>query len=302
MTNQISKMCNTSSCATSCGVPPRPRAPHSAPQVEDWRRVLVDNTSDYMSELDQDMVCQIPRVMSKCAGKLVTNEYIAEQFDMYGIGDVSKIDWRGPFEHRRDDGSVVHSYWEVYVYFKEWYNTSDAAKFQKHIQTEVKTKLWYDADNYWIVNQCKNPMSKRECMMRDEIRKLKCQLYDAQNREAERDAHQAGMEAYYTTQMMQRDDYIEKLQQYISSHVDNYENGLAEDPLHDDHLPGVSEMWSAKEPRGFELSPPPSPTSSSGSVDNDDEDLEAGLMRTLSEHPGRTASGLQRTMTYCGEE
>ena len=294
MTNQMSKMSSTASCATSCCAPPRPRAPQSVQPVEDWRRVQVESTTDFTDELDQEMVCQIPRMMTKCRGKMVTDEFIAEQFDENGIGDVTKIDWRGPFDHCRPDGSVVHSYWEVYVYFKEWYNTPEAAKFQKHVRTEVKTKLWYDQDNYWIVNQCKNPMSKRECMMRDEIRKLKCQLYDAQTREAEREAHVAGMEAYYSTQMMQRDDYIAQLQQYIGGHIDNYENGLAEDPLHDDHLPGANEMWSAKEPRGFELSPPPSPTSSSGSVDNDDEDLEAGLMRTLSTHP---EYGLERTMT-----
>jgi len=33
-----------------------------------------------------------------------------------------------------------------------------------------------------------------------------------------------------------------------------------------------------------------------------DNDLEAGLMRTLSEHPDRTAGGLQRTMTCKGDE
>merc|ERR1719199_92810 len=115
----MSKMCNTSSCATSCGAPPRPRAPHSVQPVEDWRRVQVESTTDFTDELDQDMVCQIPRMMTKCRGKMVTDEFIAEQFDENGIGDVTKIDWRGPFDHCRPDGSVVHSYWEVYVYFKE---------------------------------------------------------------------------------------------------------------------------------------------------------------------------------------
>jgi len=298
MTNQMINVCNTSSYTSSCGAPPLPRLPQS---VEDWRQVKLENTMDFESELNQEMVCQIPRMMSKCRGKVVTDEFIAEQFDENSIGDVTKIDWRGPFDHTRPDGTVVHSYWEVYVYFKEWYNTPEAAQFQKHVQTEVKTKLWYDADNYWIVNQCNNPMSKRECMMRDEIRKLKCQLYDAQNREAVQLAHVVGVEAYYGVQVMQREDYIVQLQQYIGAHIDNYENSLAEDPLHDDHLPGASEMWSAKEPRGFVISPPPSPTSSSGSVDNDDEDLEAGLERTQSTHPDR-GYGPRRTMTTRHEE
>ena len=263
---------------------PRPR---DSALIVDWNSIPVGER-----RIEQEVVCHLPRVMPKVGGKPLTNQFIMEMFDEKGIGDVSKCDWKGPYEHKRADGSVVHVYWELFVYFKEWYDTDEASKFQQHLLMPEKTQLWYDNENYWIVNRCWNPMSQRECAMRDEIRKLKCDMHDSNAWTQKTLMEQEG---YFMEQLAVRDDYIAKLQRYIDENIDNKANGVYEDPLHDDVLPEEYDMMSECEKRCCErknsISPPPSPTHSSASVDNTPDSVDM-LQRTMS-----TTSGLSRAMS-----
>ena len=207
--------------------------------------------SDYASHIQQDMVVQIPRVMPYCGGTPVSNEYIRDVFTNHGVGDVKQCDWKGPFQLTRQDGSVVHTYWEVYVYFNSWTISRNTAKLQGHMKSAEKTMMYYDNDNYWIINECKNPMSNRERLMRDENRKLKCDIFDNNERYNQ-------MVAYYEGLIAQRD-------QYIATYIDNLDNAREEDELHDLNLPDINSLTSRTE--RFTLSPPPSPNHSSASVE-----------------------------------
>jgi len=247
-----------------------------------WKNHPVPECYDYTHHIQQDMVVQIPRVMPYCGGVAVSNQYIRNVFADWGFGDIKQCDWKGPYQLNRPDGSVVHTYWEVYVYFNSWGNSRDTAKLQGHMKTKDKTILHYDDTNYWIVNECHNPMTERERLIRDENRKLKCDLFDNDDRLNQ-------TIAYYEGLVAQRDEYIAK-------YIDNLENATNEDELHDLNLPDINGVFSNREYRDRGVSPPPSPgRNSSASVES--PPIRRTDAREDSDEGPDTAFKLQRTMS-----
>ena len=167
--------------------------------TETWMKHPIPDVDNYTKYIKQDLVVQIPRVMPYCGGVATTDEYIRDVFNAWGLGQVEKCDWKGPYHINRSDGTFLHSYWEVYVYFKSWTDSLDTATFQSHMKSPEKTTLHYDENNYWIINECHNPMSQRERMLRDENRKLKCDFFDLKEGYNE-------TIAYYEALVAQRDD------------------------------------------------------------------------------------------------